>query len=155
VLSFQSSPGSYYAAEIPGAVAGTTLNLSIIVPEGTISAQDVIPETPTITVPAENTEVMENQALEVTWTYSGAEPDRFYLQLLGNGPNYIVSDRPGTARSLTIPAEEVVIPSSGSVFIYLYAVNDGKDSFSGPFLPSSELGIAASTRVQFEIVPSP
>jgi hypothetical protein len=152
-LTYVNPPGAYRATAIPDAAAGTLLSLNITVPEGTITAEDVIPGTPSITSPVSSADVTENQPLEVNWTYTGTDPDRFYLQLLGNGPNYVVSDLPGTARTLTIPAEEVIMPSSGSTYIFLYAVNDGKDSFTGPFLPTSEMGIAASTNVQFDIVP--
>lgn len=153
-LSFRASPGSYYASSVPGATTGTVLNLSITVPEGTIVAQGSIPQTPVISAPAANANITAGQALTVTWTYLGTDPDRFYLQLLGATPvNFISANIPGTARSLTIPASEVKVPSSGLVSMSLRAVNDAKGSFTGPVVADSFMGIASATDIQFNIVP--
>ncbi|WP_018464939.1 fibronectin type III domain-containing protein [Calidithermus timidus] len=153
-LAYQNPPGSYRAPSIPGATAGTVLNLSITVPEGTITGAAAIPEAPTLTFPTASASIPAGQPLTVTWNYTGSDPDRFYLQLLGNGPlNYVVTNIPGADRSHTIPADQVVVPTTGKAFLYLYAVNDGKASFSGPVLPTSEMGVQASTSVEFDIVP--
>lgn len=153
-LTYQNPPGSYSAPSIPGATAGTVLNLSISVPEGTITASAAIPQTPTLSAPAPGARIFAGQPLTVIWNYTGPDPDRFYLQLLGNGPlYYIASSIPGTERSHTVPADKVLVPTSGKAFLFLYAINDGKASFSGPVLPTSEMGVAASTSVEFDIVP--
>ncbi|GIW34825.1 fibronectin type III domain-containing protein [Meiothermus sp.] len=152
-LTYLNPPGSYSATSIPGATAGTVLNLSITVPEGTINGSAAIPPAPILTAPAADARITANQPLTVTWSYTGPDPDRFYLHLLGNGPlNYVVTSIPGTNRSFTIPADQVVVPA-GRTFLFLYAINDGKASFSGPVLPTSEMGVAASTSVIFDIVP--
>lgn len=152
-LTYRNPPGSYFASSIPGASAGTVLQLEIEVPEGLISASATIPETPSIAEPRANASVRAGQPLTVTWEYPGPDPDRFYLQLVGNGPTNYAENLPGTLRSHTIPGERVVVPTSGRVFLYLYAVNDGQGSFSGPALPNSQMGVAAWTSVEFDIVP--
>ncbi|MCX7782314.1 MAG: hypothetical protein N2318_01570 [Meiothermus sp.] len=153
-LTYQNPPGAYFAPSIPGATAGTVLNLSITVPEGTITGAAAIPATPTLTFPTASARIPAGQPLTITWNYTDPDPDRFYLQLLGNGPlYYLKADIPGAARSHTISADQVVVPTSGKAFLFLYAINDGKASFSGPVLPTSEMGVAASTSVEFDIVP--
>lgn len=157
VLTYYPSPGSYRVSAIPGVTAGTVLNLTIAVPEGTITAQAAVPPAPTITAPAAGSSVPANTALTVSWTYSDPNPDRFHLHLLGNGPtNYVNAYIPGTERSFTIPADQVVRPApdpNSDVFIYLRAVNDGKDSFTGPVLSTSEMGVATPTSITLKIGP--
>ena len=153
-LAYQNPPGSYYATSIPGAAAGTVLNLSMTVPEGTITGSAAIPSAPTITAPAAGASIRANTPLTITWDYPGPNPERFYLQLLGSGPlNYTVSDLAGTVRSHTVPADKVVVPTGGTASVFLYAVNDGQASLTGPVLPTSEMGVAAYTSVRFQIVP--
>jgi hypothetical protein len=151
-LNFQNPPGSYYAPSIPGATTGTVLNLEIAVPEGTITGTAAIPPAPTIVTPAADATVPANQPLTVTWEHTGPDPDRFYLHLLGNGLAYVVWNIPGHQRSHTIPADRVVPPSSGRALLELHAVNDGKASFRGPVLDTSEMGVASLSRVVFDIV---
>ena len=151
-LNFRNPPGSYYAPSIPGATTGTVLNLEIAVPEGTITATATIPPAPTIVIPAADATVPANQPLTVTWEHTGPDPDRFYLHLLGNGLDYLVWDIPGDQRSHTIPADRVVPPSSGRARLQLRAVNDGKASFRGPVLDTSEMGVASLSSVVFDIV---
>ena len=151
-LNFQNPPGSYYARSIPGATTGTVLNLEIAVPEGTITGAAAIPPAPSITAPAADATVPANQPLTVTWEHTGPDPDRFYLHLLGNGLDYLVWDIPGDQRSHTIPADRVVPPSSGRARLQLRAVNDGKASFRGPVLDTSEMGVASLSSVVFDIV---
>jgi hypothetical protein len=151
-LNFQNPPGSYYAPSIPGATTGTVLNLEIAVPEGTITATAAIPPAPTIVTPAADATVPANQPLTVTWEHTGPDPDRFHLHLLGNGLAYVVWNIPGHQRSHTIPADRVVPPSSGRARLELRAVNDGKASFRGPVLDTSEMGVASLSRVVFDIV---
>ncbi|WP_158539620.1 fibronectin type III domain-containing protein [Meiothermus sp. QL-1] len=155
-LTYRNPPGSYYAPSLPGATAGTVLNLNITVPEGTITASAAIPQAPSLTAPAADARITENRPLTVTWNYTGPDPDRFYLHLLGDGPlNYVAANISGAERSFTIPADQVVVPAGGRASLFLYAVNDGKASFSGPVLPTSAMGVAASTSVIFDIVPAP
>ena len=151
-LNFRNPPGSYYAPSIPGATTGTVLNLEIAVPEGTITGAAAIPPAPSITAPAADATVPANQPLTVTWEHTGPDPDRFYLHLLGNGLDYLVWDIPGDQRSHTIPADRVVPPSSGRARLQLRAVNDGKASFRGPVLDTSEMGVASLSSVVFDIV---
>jgi hypothetical protein len=153
-LIFNSSSGSYSAPSIPGATAGTVLDLRVVVPEGTINSSAAIPSKPNLTAPAADASISANQPLTVTWEYTGPNPDRFYLHLVGNGPlNYIASNIPGDQRSHTVPAGSVVLPSTGRAFVFLHAVNDGKTTFSGPVLDTSEMGVAAISQVVFDIVP--
>jgi hypothetical protein len=151
-LNFRNPPGSYYAPSIPGATTGTVLNLEIAVPEGTITGAAAIPPAPTVVTPAADATVPANQPLTVTWEHTGPDPDRFYLHLLGNGLDYLVWDIPGDQRSHTIPADRVVPPSSGRARLQLRAVNDGKASFRGPVLDTSEMGVASLSSVVFDIV---
>ena len=151
-LNFQNPPGSYYAPSIPGATTGTVLNLEIAVPEGTITATAAIPPAPTIVTPAADATVPANQALTVTWEHTGPDPDRFHLHLLGNGLAYVVRNIPGDQRSHTIPADRVVPPSSRRARLVLRAANDGKASFRGPVLDTSEMGVASLSSVVFDIV---
>jgi hypothetical protein len=151
-LNFRNPPGSYYAPSIPGATTGTVLNLEIAVPEGTITGAAAIPPAPTIVTPAADATVPANQPLTVTWEHTGPDPDRFHLHLLGDGLDYVVWNIPGHQRSHTIPADQVVPPSSGRALLVLRAVNDGKASFRGPVLDTSEMGVASLSRVVFDIV---
>jgi len=151
-LNFRNPPGSYYAPSIPGATTGTVLNLEIAVPEGTITATAAIPPAPTIVTPTADATVPANQPLTVTWEHTGPDPDRFHLHLLGDGLDYVVQNIPGHQRSHTIPADRVVPPSSGRALLVLRAVNDGKASFRGPVLDTSEMGVASLSRVVFDIV---
>ena len=151
-LNFRNPPGSYYAPSIPGATTGTVLNLEIAVPEGTITGAAAIPPAPSITAPAADATVPANQPLTVTWEHTGPDPDRFHLHLSGNGLSYVVSNIPGDQRSHTIPADRVVPPSSGRARLQLRAVNDGKASFRGPVLDTSEMGVASLSSVVFDIV---
>ncbi len=153
-LIFNSSSGSYSAPSLPGATAGTVLDLKVVVPEGTITSSAAIPSKPNLTAPAADASISANQPLTVTWEYTGPNPDRFYLHLVGNGPlNYIASNIPGDQRSHTVPAGSVILPSTGRAFVFLHAVNDGKTTFSGPVLDTSEMGVAAISQVVFDIVP--
>jgi hypothetical protein len=154
-LTVGASSGSYYAPSLPGASpAGTVLNLNITVPEGVITAQASIPQAPVITAPTTSTNATVNTALTVTWTYPGGNPDRFFLQLNGNGVYYVLNEIPGTDRSAIIPADQIKLPTSGNVVVlYLKAVNDGKSSFTGPFMDTSAMGVATEAQVNFKTVP--
>lgn len=154
-LTYTDPPGAYRASALPGAGAGTVLNLSVTVPEGTITGSATIPEVPTITAPAADALLPPATALTVTWSFTGPDPDRFHLHLLGNGPlNHLVTAIPGSARSYTVPADQVVRPSSGGrAFLFLSAVNDGRSSLTGPVLDTSSLGVAATSSVLFDIGP--
>jgi hypothetical protein len=132
-LNFRNPPGSYYAPSIPGATAA-------------------IPPAPTIVTPAADATVPANQPLTVTWEHTGPDPDRFHLHLLGSGLDYVVWNIPGHQRSHTIPADRVVPPSSGRARLVLRAANDGKASFRGPVLDTSEMGVASLSSVVFDIV---
>ncbi len=84
-LNYRNPPGAYYAPSIPGAGPGTRLELSIEVPEGTITGAAVIPEAPSLTAPTPGASLPAGQPLTVTWSHPGPDPDRFYLLLLGSG----------------------------------------------------------------------
>ncbi len=153
-LPYRNPPGSYYAPSIPGAGPGTRLELSIEVPEGRIEGAAAIPEAASLTAPTPGASLPAGQPLTVTWSHPGPDPDRFYLQLLGSGSlNYVANNIPGSERSHTISGEQLNASSNAVVFIYLYAVNDGQSSLTGPVLPTSRMGVASRTSVEFQIVP--
>jgi hypothetical protein len=159
----EDATGTGYVGALSAPVAvGGPIRLEITTPDGTITAQDVVPEAPVVTAPSGSASV--SQPIEVRWT-SARNPTRFRVfaaTVDGNGLTQGIDLSigvfvAGTARSITLSAGS--LPSGANIAkirIRVSAFNDGLATFQGPKVNAlgSRLAIQNASAPQ-EIVPSP
>ena len=134
---------SLYQGSLSAPVAvGGAIKLRVAVPEGEITAFDTVPVAPAVTAPASGATLDASITQTVTWT-SATNPDRFRVALTwscgvgcGTGSSF---DTAGGDRSLSLPAN--TLPADTGVKVRVYAVNDGTETFVGPFAPGSRMSL--------------
>ena len=134
---------SLYQGSLSAPIAvGNAIKLRAVVPEGEITAFDTVPEAPAVTAPASGATLDASSPQTVTWT-SATNPDRFRVALTwscgagcGTGSSF---DAAGGDRSLSLPAN--TLPADTGVKVRIYAVNDGTETFVGPFALGSRMSL--------------
>jgi hypothetical protein len=131
--------GYYYVRPTPDLTPGANVELRITVPEGVITANSTLPDTISLTAPAEGASISVSSLVNITWT-SPSNPSEFRLTyaVAGDSVSYSLGVAAGGARSFTVPAG--TLPANTRL-ICVYAVNSGTNTLAGPASSDSKLEV--------------
>jgi hypothetical protein len=135
---------AYVGSLVAPVPEGGRIDLKVVVPEGTITANDTVPFAPTISQLASRS---ISQAIELRWSIV-QEPDEFFLFAAAFNSagvttgGIMLSDAgqslpyvPGTVRSVILPAGTFPTGTDiARIDVGVLAINDGKGTFKGPNL---------------------
>jgi hypothetical protein len=162
------SSGIGYVGSLDAPVPpGNQIRLKVEVSEGTITANDTVPLTPSIVQPTAAS-LSVSQPIELRWNVA-QETDRFNVfatafdskgpvqSILLNQAGQGLPYPKGTVRSVIFPAGTFPVGAGvASIRIGIHGINDGQETFQGPnlFLPGNLLNIDGEpTYISF--VPTP
>ncbi len=131
--------GYYYVRPTPDLTPGTNVELRITVPEGAITANSTLPDTISLTAPAEGASISVSSLLNITWV-SPSNPSEFRLTyaVAGDSAAFSLGVAAGSARSFTVPAG--TLPANTRL-ICVNAVNSGTNTLTGPVSSDSKLEV--------------
>jgi hypothetical protein len=131
--------GYYYVRPTPDLTPGANVELRITVPEGVMTANSTLPDTISLTAPAEGASISVSSLVNITWV-SPTNPSEFRLTyaVAGDSVSYSLGVAAGGARSFTVPAG--TLPAN-TRRICVYAVNSGTNTLAGPVSSDSQLEV--------------
>jgi len=127
-----SESGLYEGPLLNALHARSPVLLEVNFSGGTAIASGIVPVPPSITGPTTGTGYALNESVTVSWT-SGSDPDFFVIQVAG----IHIWTAPGSAREMTIPADQVGEISVGTISVRSVSVG----SVTGPVDPESSMNV--------------